>query len=346
MPINLRGDSFQVTVHYRRERYRRSFKDHNDAKVWEAQAMADLVAGRQPDMGATQRSRPDRPRTLKDLAWYVYETEWANTASDDKAQINIKQVIEAIGARTLITDIDVVVIDNAKLFWKQKGNSNATVNRKLACLSKMLTKARDMQIISHKPKISREKEPQSRIRWYTDQEKQNIYGMLHHLGHSRYVGALQVLMETGFRCGELFKLEPVDVQQNLLVVDINKSSWPRSVPMTTTVKAVIERELKQMEPGQRTIFGWTDYDKLMRVWKQVRYQLKWIEDEQAVLHTCRHTFITNLVQRGVPVAMVQKLAGHKTVGMTMRYTHLGPQDLQSAIAMLDSSSSNIYSLPA
>ena len=121
MPIALRGDSFQVTIHHKRERYRRSFRDHNDAKVWEAQAKADLVAGRQPDMGTAQRSRPDRPRNLEDLADYVYETEWAGTASDEKQQVNIKQVIEALGARTLVTDIDVVMIDNAKLFWKQKG---------------------------------------------------------------------------------------------------------------------------------------------------------------------------------------------------------------------------------
>tara|TARA_Y100000114_G_scaffold46569_1_gene42370 strand:+ start:3481 stop:4521 length:1041 start_codon:yes stop_codon:yes gene_type:complete len=346
MPIALRGDSFQVTIHHQRERYRRSFKDHNEAKVWEAQAKADLVAGRQPDMGTAQRSRPDRPRTVQDLAWYVYQTEWAGTPSDEKAQINIKQVIEALGARTWVTDVDVVMIDNAKLHWKQKGNSNATVNRKLACLSKMLTKALDLQIITHKPKLTREKEPQARLRWYTDDEKQRIYGMLHHLGHSRYVGLIQVLMETGFRCGELFKLEPVDVQNNLLVVDINKSQWARSVPMTSAVRAIIHGELNKMCDGQTTIFGWTDYEKLNRIWKQVRYQLGWINDEQAVLHTCRHTFITNLVQRGAPIAQVQKLAGHKTIGMTMRYTHLGPQDLESVIGLLDSGHSNIYSLPA
>ena len=101
------------------------------------------------------------------------------------------------------------------------------------------------------------------------------------------------------------------------------------------VKAVIQSELQKMEPGQQTIFGWTDYDKLMRIWKQVRYQLGWINDEQAVLHTCRHTFITNLVQRGVPVAMVQKLAGHKTIAMTMRYTHLGPSALESCMRVLE-----------
>ena len=346
MPIALSNDSFQVTVNYNKQRYRRRFKDHHDAKVWEAQAKADLVAGKLPDMGSYVRSRPDRPRTLDDLAWYTYETEWSGTPSDDKAQINIKQVIDAIGAKTLIGDVDIVSIDNAKLIWRQKGNSNATINRKLSCLSKMLTKAKDMGIISEKPKISKDKEAQSRIRWYTDDEKTRMYKMLHHLGHSRMVGIVQVLMETGFRCGELFNLLPSDVQKNLLIVDINKSAWPRSVPMTKAVSAVIQTELNNMDPDQQTIFGWTTYEKFLRVWKQMQLHLGWQDDGQAVPHSCRHTFVTNLVQRGVPIAMVQKLAGHKSVAMTMKYTHLGPQDLETAINMLDSTSPNLYSLQA
>ena len=99
-----------------------------------------------------------------------------------------------------------------------------------------------------------------------------------------------------------------------------------------------------MEPDQKTIFGWTTYAKFLQVWKQMQLSLGWQDDEQAVPHSCRHTFVTNLVQRGVPIAMVQKLAGHKSVSMTMKYTHLGPQDLETAINMLDDTSSNFYTL--
>ena len=155
------------------------------------------------------------------------------------------------------------------------------------------------------------------------------------------VGIVRVLMETGFRCGELFNLVPADVQNNLLIVGINKSSWPRSVPMTKAVSAVINDELGKMEPDQKTIFGWTTYARFLQVWKQMQLHLGWQDDEQAVPHSCRHTFVTNLVQRGVPIAMVQKLAGHKSVSMTMKYTHLGPQDLEVAINMLDSDFSGI-----
>ena len=343
MPIELRGESFQVTVNHKRERYRRSFKDHKEAKIWEAQSKADLIAGKKPDMGRSH-SRLGTPQTIEDLAWYTYENEWAGTPSDDKSQINLKQVIDAFGGRTLIRDVDMVMIDNAKLKWKQSGNANSTVNRKLSCLSKMMTKAKDMGIIADKPKIYKEKEPQSRMRWFTDDERKRMYAMLHHLGHSRVVGLVQVLIGTGFRCGELFRLEPRDVQDNLLVVDINKSSWPRSVPMRSHVKAVIEEELSNMTEDQTTIFGWINYEKFLRIWKQMQLHLGWQDDEQAVPHTCRHTFVTDLMRSGMNLVMVQQLAGHKTLAMTQKYAHLAPNDLEQAMAAMDSRPSNIYSL--
>ena len=334
MPIELRGESFQVTVNHKRERYRRSFKDHKEAKIWEAQSKADLIAGKKPDMGRSH-SRPGTPQTIEDLAWYTYETEWAGTPSDDKSQINLKQVIDAFGGRTLIHDVDMVMIDNAKLKWKQSGNANSTVNRKLSCLSKMMTKAKDMGIISEKPKIYKEKEPQSRMRWFTEEERERMYAAFHHLGHSRVVGLVQVLIGTGLRCGELFRLEPRDVQDNLLVVDINKSSWPRSVPMRSQVRAVIEEELSNMTEDQTTIFGWINYEKFLRIWKQMQLHLGWQDDDQAVPHTCRHTFVTDLMRQGVNLTMVQQLAGHKTLAMTQKYAHLAPNDLEQAMAALD-----------
>ncbi len=38
----------------------------------------------------------------------------------------------------------------------------------------------------------------------------------------------------------------------------------------------------------------------------------------------RHTFASRLVMRGVSLAAVQKLPGHKTVKMTLRYAHPAP----------------------
>ncbi|MCC7537095.1 MAG: tyrosine-type recombinase/integrase [Deltaproteobacteria bacterium] len=52
-------------------------------------------------------------------------------------------------------------------------------------------------------------------------------------------------------------------------------------------------------------------------------------------HTLRHTFASRLVAAGVPIRAVQDLLGHASIQMTMRYAHLGPQELRGAIDVLE-----------
>lgn len=52
-------------------------------------------------------------------------------------------------------------------------------------------------------------------------------------------------------------------------------------------------------------------------------------------HDLRHTFISRLVMAGVDLKTVQELAGHKSITMTARYSHLAPQHLAGAVDKLD-----------
>ena len=51
-------------------------------------------------------------------------------------------------------------------------------------------------------------------------------------------------------------------------------------------------------------------------------------------HCLRHTFASRLVMAGVDLRTVQELMGHKTIQMTCRYAHLGPQHRLSAVQRL------------
>ena len=48
-----------------------------------------------------------------------------------------------------------------------------------------------------------------------------------------------------------------------------------------------------------------------------------------------HTFASHLVMRGVPMTAVQMLMGHSVITTTMKYAHLAPSTLRSAIDMLN-----------
>lgn len=50
-------------------------------------------------------------------------------------------------------------------------------------------------------------------------------------------------------------------------------------------------------------------------------------------HALRHTFASHFVMNGGNILTLQKILGHSTVVMTMRYAHLSPDHLQDAIKL-------------
>ena len=56
-----------------------------------------------------------------------------------------------------------------------------------------------------------------------------------------------------------------------------------------------------------------------------------LNPETITPHVMRHTAITKLVQAGVDLPTVQRISGHKTVAMVLRYTHVHGRHIDQAI---------------
>ena len=52
-------------------------------------------------------------------------------------------------------------------------------------------------------------------------------------------------------------------------------------------------------------------------------------------HVMRHTAITKLVQAGVDIPTIQRISGHKSVEMVLRYTHVHGAHIDRAMDAID-----------
>ena len=57
------------------------------------------------------------------------------------------------------------------------------------------------------------------------------------------------------------------------------------------------------------------------------------------IHDLRHTCAARLVQAGVSIREVAELLRHSDIRVTMRYAHLAPESVRSAVARLEISAS-------
>jgi len=53
------------------------------------------------------------------------------------------------------------------------------------------------------------------------------------------------------------------------------------------------------------------------------------------MHDLRHTFASNYVIKGGNIVSLQKILGHSTINMTLRYAHLAPDFMTKDIERLD-----------
>ena len=60
-----------------------------------------------------------------------------------------------------------------------------------------------------------------------------------------------------------------------------------------------------------------------------------LDPDKVTPHTMRRTAITKLVKAGVDLPTIQKISGHKTLTMVLRYVHLQGDHVDAAIRALD-----------
>jgi len=213
---------------------------------------------------------------------------------------------------------------------RERGNSNATINRKMAALSKLLRKACKMGDIYSLPEFRRQKERSGRIRFLEIDEEERLFAEIR-LRSEHYWQLAVFLVDTGARLGEATGLHWNDVHDGTATFWLTKSGRSRTVPLTERVRDI----LRSMEREKSGPFGKIKQYQFRAVWHEAKAAVGLGTDSELVPHCLRHTCASRLVRGGVDIRRVQMWLGHQTLQMTMRYSHLATHDLDVCVPILE-----------
>jgi integrase len=151
-----------------------------------------------------------------------------------------------------------------------------------------------------------------------------------------------VALNTGLRRGELFSLRWADIDADASMLTVRaaaaKSGDSRRIPLNREAQQVMDAWRDQCAPKSTAdlVFPGVEGARLTNINKSWATVCKLANLSDFRLHDCRHHFASRLVQLGVDLNLVRELMGHHDIKMTLRYAHLSPDNLKTAVAKLGS----------
>jgi integrase len=185
-------------------------------------------------------------------------------------------------------------------------------------------------------RVKQLKEENERVRFLTREE---IGALLQHC--SEHLRPMVVLaLNTGMRKGEIFKLKwsQVDMKNRIISLEAKavKEKKRRNIGLNDAAAAALASVPRRIDVS----WVFTSVDKKKRdshvvdVKKSFATACKKAGIVDFHFHDLRHTFASHLVMGDVNIATVKELMGHADLKMTMRYAHLAPKHLSTAVNVL------------
>jgi integrase len=228
-----------------------------------------------------------------------------------------------------------------------EGAANATVNREVATLGRMLSLVVNAGKLSRKPRFQMLSENNVRQGFL---EHGDFLNLLENLPDDLRP-LIEFLYLSGWRKGEAVKLEWRDVDLNgktvRLRIENSKNKEARILPLTGRLLEIIEerKALRRLDCPRVFHTKGRPIKEFRKTWKAACVAAGVGHFEEipgskkkkyvgTIVHDLRRCAARNLSRAGVPEAVAMEITGHKTRSMYRRYRIVDERDLREATARL------------
>ena len=322
-----------------------------------------------------------KEHTLQSFLTEVYKDRATQKTAGDTVK-RIERNFKGLLNKPL-AEIKPMWVESWKKTQKDKGAAASSINREIAALRGVLSRAIDWGILEDHP-LKRVKQFRLDIggkpRYLSPDEETRLYAALdareETLRSSRdshnktrekrheepypdlraepYADFLKPMtllaLNTGLRRGELFDLTwadcALDGQSPRITIHGGKakSGRTRHVPLNATALDTLKKWKSQSGDSELVFPSPITGGRFDNIKKTWTNLVKAAKADDFRFHDCRHHFASMLVQKGVDLNVVRELLGHASLTMTLRYAYLSPDNTARAVSLLDAPS-NVLELP-
>lgn len=219
-------------------------------------------------------------------------------------------------------------------------SSVGTVNRELAVLSHVFSKAVDWKWLTHAPtKIVRFREDDGRKVYLTVAEVQRFVAATLESENPHLYPFVLAAIGTSMRMSEILSIrkENVDIAKRIIYIPKAKAGQ-REQPITAELASFLAPYLETSP-----LVPWLFPSPASASGHVVDIRKPWLKAVVAaglnprlvIRHTLRHTAITHLVQAGVDLPTVKRISGHKTMAMVEKYSHQNGEHIAAAMDIFE-----------
>jgi integrase len=349
--IRKRGNAYQIDYYDPNgKRVRKTFKKKKDARNELAARQVSMADGSYFEKAKTYTT------TFEELAEeYVENFKHQRSFKRSKRYVieALKREFEGYRLKN-ISYLDLETYRNKlrnTLTAHGKVRTDASVNRAIACLRHMLSKAVSWDMLDRNPFEKGESlqltENNRRLRYLNEEEIERLLAECPTKApprkRGRFVQGPQAIYlrdfiiiatNTGMRKGEILSLKWDQIRGEFIYLEKTKTDKARQIPINDDLAECFKSIRKRQ--GLTTKYIFCDQNGHIKDIKTAfNAALKRAEILDFRPHDLRHTFASHYVMRGGSLGALQKILGHADIKMTMRYAHLSKEFAKEEIKLLD-----------
>ncbi len=302
------------------KRFRKTFKTKAEAQRFEATCRTKVLDS------PSWSPKPKDRRRISELCTRYYDLHGHTLADSARLKQILAKLAKDLGDPVAVTFTGNAYCETRRL-QLEAGVHGKTLNNRLGYLKAVfneLFRLGDIDYPNPLAKIRPLRLQERPLSFLSLPQIQEVLEALDARDTTPGIGLVaRVCLSTGARWGEAQALTPERVRNGAVTFANTKSRKTRSIPIDKALEAQLQAHFKRHGLFSNCMLTFS------RALATTSIKLP----AGQATHVLRHTFASHFVMRGGNILTLQKILGHSSLTMTMRYAHLSPDHLQDALTL-------------